>query len=98
MRTKTNPRAGSPRVVGGHRRSQRCWLRQWGTVCRCGNNFAKVAGYFLQMRQMVLVQAEEQRPPRREAMKTEESGDIQTLGKMRELGSGQSTTIICSEA
>jgi hypothetical protein len=33
------------------------------------------------MRRMALVQAEEQRPLRSEAMKSGEPGDIQTLGK-----------------
>ena len=82
MRTKTDPRAGLP-VVGGHRRSRRssCWLPQWGTVCSFGDNLAKAGEYFWQMRRMVLVQAEEQRPLRKEAMKSGEPGDIQTLGK-----------------
>lgn len=43
-------------------------------------------------------QAEGQRPLREEAMKPGEPGDIQTLGEMRQLGSRQSTTIICLEA
>jgi hypothetical protein len=76
-----DPRAGLPGAVGGHRQSRRCWLRQWGTVCSFGDNFAKVQGYFWPMRRMALVQEEEQRPLRSEAMKSGEPGDIQTLGK-----------------
>jgi hypothetical protein len=77
-----DPRAGLPGVVGGHRQCRRNWLRQRRTACSFGDNFAKVGGYFWQMRRMVLVQAEEQpeRPLRREAMKSE-PGDIRTLGE-----------------
>jgi hypothetical protein len=90
-------RAGLPGVVGGHRRSRRCWPRQWGMVCSFGSNFPKVKGCFWQMTRMVLVQAEEQWPLRREAMKHGDPGDNQTLWelKMRQPGSREPTTIIC---
>ena len=75
---KKDHRAGLLGVVGDHRQSRRDWLRQREMVYSFGDNFPKAGGYFWQMRRTVLVR--EQRPLRREAMKTE-PGDIRTLGE-----------------